>query len=95
MLDSLRKGLHQDNLFDLIKQCDANSKKDPVIYFVLEHIFKQIESQYQDGQIPLELSKDIEQLIPLIQTVLTVEGDSQKIQSLESLISAFKKSFKS
>jgi len=90
MLDMLKKGLHQDNLLLLIKQCDASWKEDPITFFVLENIFKQLEGQYEGGQIPAEYHQEAQKLIPLIEKVLIAEGDSQKIQSLEKLITAVK-----
>ena len=91
MLDIVKRGLHQDNLLLLIKQCDVDSRQDPITYFILEQIFKQIDNQYQDGQIPLELNQEINKLIPLIEAVLKAENDLQKKQSLNDLIVTFKK----
>jgi hypothetical protein len=69
----------------------VDSRQDPITYFILEQIFKQIDNQYQDGQIPLELNQEINKLIPLIEAVLKAENDLQKKQSLNDLIVTFKK----
>ncbi len=82
----IQKGLHQENLQEMMHCCNADLEKSPLLYNALFFIFKELESEYEDQAVPTKRYKDLNSsLIPL----LTDCVDNPTPSSLEKLIKEF------
>lgn len=82
----IQKGLHQENLQEMMHCCNADLGKSPQLYFTLFFIFKALESEYDDQAVPTDRYEELNSsLIPL----LTECVDNPTTPSLEKLIKEF------
>ena len=65
--EEIEKGLYRDNLSNLIKQSVVNFETSPVLNLILNFIFRDLQTAYDNNEISLE---EINPLKPLILTCI-------------------------